>query len=204
MNKFWLKKQYMMYSPQKGRLPSGYQEVEYIQGDGKSYIDLGVKSRSGLTIIVDDHLMRNTSGEAIVSGGDAWDVNFLQMGLGGWTNYNSQIYKTNNYLVLTRCIYKVDDSGVYINDVLKQSWTPTSWNSTYNLFAFASNRGGTLSDFSKNERLYKLEILENGVHIRNFIPCYRKSDNEIGLFDIVGNKFYTNSGSGTFSKGADV
>ena len=40
MNKLMLKKQYMMYSPKKsGRLPSDFQEVEYIQGTGTQYIN---------------------------------------------------------------------------------------------------------------------------------------------------------------------
>ena len=33
---------------------------------------------------------------------------------------------------------------------------------------------------------------------------YRKSDKVIGLYDVVNGVFYTNAGSGTFTKGADV
>ena len=33
----------------------------------------------------------------------------------------------------------------------------------------------------------------NGQEILNLVPCYRKSDNEIGLYDIVNDTFYTNS-----------
>ena len=40
--------------------------------------------------------------------------------------------------------------------------------------------------------------------IRNYIPCYRKSDNEIGLYDIVNNVFYTNQGTGVFLKGSNA
>lgn len=42
------------------------------------------------------------------------------------------------------------------------------------------------------------------VFVRNFIPCYRKSDNVIGLYDLVNDVFYTNNGTGIFLKGADV
>lgn len=38
----------------------------------------------------------------------------------------------------------------------------------------------------------------------DFIPAYRKSDGVIGMYDIIRNAFYTNSGTGTFTKGADV
>ena len=34
----------------------------------------------------------------------------------------------------------------------------------------------------------------NGTLVRDFIPCYRNSDNEIGLYDLVNDIFYTNQG----------
>lgn len=43
-----------------------------------------------------------------------------------------------------------------------------------------------------------------GEKIANYVSCYRKADGEIGLYDIVNNRFYTNSGTGTFEKGPDV
>lgn len=39
--------------------------------------------------------------------------------------------------------------------------------------------------------LYSFKIWEQNVLIRNFIPCARKSDSEVGLYDIVNNTFYT-------------
>ena len=38
----------------------------------------------------------------------------------------------------------------------------------------------------------------------DFIPCYRNSDGEIGLYDSINDIFYTNQGTGTFTKGPDV
>lgn len=40
--------------------------------------------------------------------------------------------------------------------------------------------------------------------ICNLIPCYRKSDGTIGMYDTVTHRFLTNSGTGTFIKGNDV
>jgi hypothetical protein len=44
----------------------------------------------------------------------------------------------------------------------------------------------------------------SGVLVRNFIPCYRKSDNVIGMYDVINDAFYTNSGTGTFIKGPNI
>ena len=38
----------------------------------------------------------------------------------------------------------------------------------------------------------------NGTNlVRHLIPCFRKSDNAAGMYDIVGNVFYANAGGGT-------
>jgi hypothetical protein len=52
-------------------------------------------------------------------------------------------------------------------------------------------------------KLYECQIYDSGILVRNFIPCYRKSDNVIGLFDTVYGEFYTST-QGEFTKGADV
>lgn len=43
-----------------------------------------------------------------------------------------------------------------------------------------------------------------GNFIANYIPCYRKSDGVIGMYDTVSNAFFTSANSGTFTKGADA
>ncbi len=40
--------------------------------------------------------------------------------------------------------------------------------------------------------------------VAELVPCYRKSDGTIGLFDNVNYVFYSNNGTGVFLKGADV
>lgn len=49
-----------------------------------------------------------------------------------------------------------------------------------------------------------IKIEQNGILVRNFIPCYRRADKLAGMYDIVGNVFYTNAGSGSFTIGPDV
>ena len=53
-------------------------------------------------------------------------------------------------------------------------------------------------------KIKEFNITNNNITKLDLVPCYRKSDNEIGLYDLVNNQFYTNQGSGTFLKGADV
>ena len=76
-----------------------------------------------------------------------------------------------------------------------------------NIFIFAnhnSSRGSSNAAIQNVPamRLYAFKLYDNGVLVRNYVPCYRKSDNVVGLYDTVNNKFYINKGSGTFKYGA--
>ena len=48
-------------------------------------------------------------------------------------------------------------------------------------------------------RLKTFYIYENDNLIRSYVPCYKKMDNTVGLYDIINDKFYTNSGTGEFT-----
>ena len=39
---------------------------------------------------------------------------------------------------------------------------------------------------------------------RHFVPCYRKSDNKPGMFELVTQKFHVNQGSSEFELGPDI
>ena len=69
-----------------------------------------------------------------------------------------------------------------------------------NLWIFRRRNGGD----GVASRLYSFSITNNGAEKLTLIPCYRKSDGEIGMYDFVSRTFYNNAGTGTFVKGADV
>jgi hypothetical protein len=50
-------------------------------------------------------------------------------------------------------------------------------------------------------KLYEFIMWDNGEKVRHFLPCIRTIDNVTGLYDIVGQKFYTNDGTGSFITG---
>lgn len=49
-------------------------------------------------------------------------------------------------------------------------------------------------------RLYRFTMIQDDKYIRDFIPCRRKSDSKVGLFDMVTGQFYT-SPVGDFTAG---
>ena len=72
-----------------------------------------------------------------------------------------------------------------------------------------------INDYYSSAKLYSYRAYHNDQLIRDMIPCYSTTTvtnvnnrqclaGTIGLYDLVEGKFYTNQGSGTFSKGNDV
>ena len=55
-----------------------------------------------------------------------------------------------------------------------------------------------------NMKVYRLKLYEDSILMREYVPCYRESDNEIGLYELVNKVFYPNNGAGSFNKGSDV
>lgn len=96
---------------------------------------------------------------------------------------------------------KIEDGKIviYINNESRLEPLNTIQNFTCGqetvLFGIAGRR--------KNQRLYYAKFYESGDLKVSLVPCYRKSDGEIGLYDKVNNKFYTNAGTGEFIKGGN-
>lgn len=64
--------------------------------------------------------------------------------------------------------------------------------------------GETALQSSRDIIFYGARISQGREIVREYIPCYRKSDGEIGLYEKFTGQFLTNTGSGTFDKGADI
>ena len=95
--------------------------------------------------------------------------------------------------------------SVWVSSLDRQTATGSSITftaSSYQLYLFAKQRY-TNGNYDSNAKakLYSCQIYDGSNNlIRDFYACYRKNDNVIGLYDKVNWVFYTNEGSGTFTK----
>ena len=192
---------------EKGGLPSEYQQVEYIESTGTQYINTGVIGKTGLHIVAEMGYATVTNLTALFGSRDPR----FYVTLYPSTNFDFA-YNSDNSIPISaenRKIYNIDFDtstrparfgidGIYYVRSNNQIGT------NRNVYIFCFNRNGVASALSKS--IFKSMMIadENGELLRNFVPCYRKSDGEIGMYDLVNGVFYTNSGSGTFIKGEDV
>ena len=190
-------------------LPSEYQQVEYIESTGTQYIDTGVIANSTMKIDLKCRCLESSfvfgSRSSVSSGYSGLTFEESKPVDVRWGN--SILVNDDQYVVNQDYRVHIENGNSSINNKSSQ----TSYGNSFfngNIYLFAINNNSTsssinLSQYGKN-RIYYFKIYDGNNKIRNFIPCYRNSDNKTGLYDLVNNVFYTNQGTGDFTKGDDV
>jgi len=201
----------------EGGLPAEYQQVEYIEAtQNNTYINTGRKVLSNNITATLKLLKVSTSGNdmTILGNQDNSTYRFV-FGTynGNWYLYNRTA--NSSYANATTAYeYNVTDITIEINSNQKRitkngivgGWYSAApiTNNNRNLVLF---RTAVLEDgfvYQYYGRLYYFDYSEDGLLIFKMYPCYRKSDNKPGMYDIVTDTFFTNAGSGEFTVGNPV
>lgn len=190
-------------------IPAEYQAVEYIQATGSQYIDTGlslpenfeirIKAQAHNPYVNNDVLIATSMGSNRHS-----FSHYLREG-GNQTQRYTYGTTYSKYIDLPRTLDiqefvmkkdKIIADGVeYQVPNSSDTITPTR---TIHFFADRDqNRYGQC-------KLFYCAIYDGNTLISYLVPCYRKNDDVIGLYDVIRQQFLTNGGSGTFTKGQDV
>ena len=203
------------------RLPSEYQEVEYIEGTGTQYIVTDLKVYRTDSIETEFSMTdRDEKTDKYAISTQPWNndgasrfamgVHNYHYGDGCWT-CGFGVYATDQtYLTpVTESdtnfhTWEYHDADFKIVD-LNVEWDHTNDTNIYSVDSIISNKVYLFYGYNgcTKSRIKYYRQYRSGECIANFIPCYRKSDDEIGMYDLVSNSFFTNAGTGTFSKGSD-
>lgn len=203
------------------RVPSTYQEVEYIESTGTQYIDIGLIANQDTGFEIDfipyNSLTTGWDGTTSTPGtifGSRLDSIRNGYQLTTWTNnskkghflfgtdtsnvdnirYDAQMASNIRQHILFKNLI-LSNNGNNINVTLYNFETP----STLLLFALNGENGVKENSII---RLYSFKLYNMDIIIRNYIPV--KKDNVVGLYDTVEQKFYTNQGTGSFIAGPNV
>ena len=91
-------------------------------------------------------------------------------------------------------IYKQDKNAFYVDGELKKTMNTLAFSSDYNLYLLASHQAyNNIDNIGTEIKLYHCKIWDNGVLICDFVPCFKKTTNKRGLYNLVNNEFYTNA-----------
>jgi len=205
------------------RVPVGFTEVEYIESSGTQYIDTGIEPKVGKTA-VDFMFSLNqlyTSAVGIFGSrtgtdpttGTAYNI------FSGTTEGTNRIrndwsygcstrpYSSNNYALTntitanTKIRVQLNaDSSAQIDDGSFSTSSVTKIDCGYNMLLGSINTAGTAFANKPSAKWYYCKIWDNGVLVRDFIPCLDRNNTPC-MYDLVENKAYYNAGTGTFSYG---
>lgn len=205
----------------KGRLPIGYQEVEWIwmSWDYSSWSHINTKLFPYNNYQVETKI-ETLSAESercifwwFVNGSSSTTYTYNYYNL---INYLNQFYRwINNYAwnwwsfpstvgVQYEIIYNNSSNRVIVNwsDIWDCTWTV--WFPWSELCINVRWKSGQYYWWKYKYFYFKVYDKTAWQYVRDLVPCYRKSDNVIWMYDLVNNQFYTNAWSWTFTKWPDV
>ena len=198
----------------KTSLQESYTELEYIESTGSQYIDTGYNHSTSTSRYEFDLMMtrfpgtyHTIFGSRITHNGN--EALYLGVHKDGHTysciggNKKEPLGATIN-LNVKYSICVDSKIGVIINGITySQPYSSSQIFSTCTDYIFGGNFNGNFSEQICG-RIYSFKIYDGTNLVRDFIPAKRKSDNTLGLYDIVNKTFYTNQGTGTFTAGPEL
>ena len=173
-----------------------YVELDYVRSTGSQWIDaqLLFNPEDKVSQVVDLKILDET---------------------GCWSgaNYFAQFMFHQNFVntherVTLRQEFSDGVLKTYVNDSLVSNVkfdTAIPENVKMGIFRMGEkNNTWTAATGPSSQILYKQKIYKNTEILRDFVPCYRKSDDAVGLFDLVSNSFFNNEGSSPLLKGVEI
>lgn len=189
-------------TPPSHNLPSGYQEVVYIDGNATgAVINTGIQPDNTTyaklkvqPLAVTGDVLFGTKG-----GNDNSDWRFFNYSNKiYWDCYSGRIFNTS---ISLNQIRELEFRNNYIKDlatgnVIDTGTTIGSFTIPYDIYINGAN-----TSLTGKACWYYVQIFKNDAKVRDFIPCYRKSDNECGMYDLVTDTFFESVGAGDFTAG---
>ena len=201
-----------VYGGTGSRLPSEYQEVEYIQTSWTQYINLWFQPTSNHQTEVKIELVNTNQDQTIfwtLSNSD-WSHRWYSLTpysnkWYSWLNNTETSWWTYTATVWLQYTIVFNNSSSYLNingsNVYSVSWT--TWMS-WSKLCVAYRWTGNVKYWVYKYFYFKVYDKSTSQYVKDLVPCYRKADTVIWMYDLVSDTFYTNSWSWTFTKWPDI
>ena len=169
-----------------GILPSGYIQLEYIQGTGDKQLDL-FAVQNGDTFLID-----------VIDENIPYSANKLLFGMSSSNGYYVAIMRDTNAWRLStssltnalpseRNVLSISLSG---NKLHLESKGESLSSGNLAISGKSWQLFGVDNNFYIQSKVYGLKMYRNNELYMDFIPCKRKNDDAIGFYDIVNDTFY--------------
>ena len=184
-------------------LPDGYTALEYIQSSGTQYIDTGRKLTQDSDITIDFSIVGEINRSAGIFGSrqsasknnltlfQNADVKVLS---GDFSEYQKHRFTAASSLERTKI--RMNKAGVWVNDILKKSWSDVA--------DFETPTNGLIFDVGNNnwtnsKAVMRLYSYTDG-NAQRLVPCL-DANGVPCLYDLIGKTALYNQGAGSFTWG---
>ena len=203
-------------------LPSGYTQLEYIQSGGKQWIEDTTLKNTFNTGAVEITVDLSTGGGRFVgwtptgnTTSDRYTVfgalakgsassKDVPMCYSNYQQWNDNFNNNIDYAKVNVLKYEFTSGAqkLYVNgDFNKESTftaNPTATNYTFKLFTIHKDDG-----YDAYVRIHDCKVYEGNTLVRHYIPV-KNSNDELGMYELLTDRFLTNAGTGTFTAGPVV
>ena len=204
--------QWIDYDDVPVTLPEEYQRVEYIESSGTQYIELPIGFYPTDEIHTKGALPVSEGNYAALISSSSWNNNnnrFSIIALGNGKRIgvaygtasagdSNLCYFKNNDGELHQYTYK-DTIFICIDLKICIGFGGVAFNAETKNIRLFYNRGSNIA----GKICYYIHEKADGRKLALY-ACYRKSDGVIGMYDVENDVFYTNDGTGEFTKGQDI
>lgn len=193
----------LMWQKAQSGLPEGYTAVNYLQSSGTQYIDTGRKLTQDSDITIDFMILDKLDSDAGILGSrqSPYENNLAlfkqrsdRLFVGDFSSYPKYRFSTASSLNRTKI--RMNKAGVWVNDILKTSWS--------DIANFETPTNGLIFDvgnnnWTGNKAIMRLYSYTNG-DAQRLVPCLDTSGIPC-LYDLISKTAFYNQGSGSFTWG---
>lgn len=187
-------------------LPSNYERLEYIENTSKAYINTGIDA---------SHFDKVYCKMIRVDIVGRWDTIWLTRN-GNYTESSGLLVTNSNMFwfnhgsydgistipcVLGKMYETLYNNGTYTINGKTETVGSGNPKNTHPCYIFVGNTGGRLDNTYTKAKIFDFKMYKGETIVLSLIPAKRKSDGVIGMYDLVGRKFYTSPNGVAFTGG---
>ena len=207
------------------RLPDGYKAVEYAHSSGEQFVDAGFcpneKTRADIRFLMHSYgdysspfgARNDNADQFFVSGSHSAGYYFSRHGTGatdlpGKDGYAGPGALVNKPAVIGYHKFSLNQNVFSLDEYSYSFSASATFTCPYSAYVFASHGTGGIQHPAAME-LYSLKIWDDGVLVRDFVPCVKIEGNvrKVGLYDLSGSaalRFYESGGTGELVAGPEM
>lgn len=192
-------------------VPDEFQIVEYIESDGSSYIDTELMAHSNMSCEMTFSFNELPKDGCLVgcrydrsTNSRLYFYHYFNGNKLGYGNYFGDGNITINTVYTAKVKLQIGEQSLILNEnKIFEENINTYINPHSTFYIFGMNIGNIEDTLNVKAKMFSCKIWDDNIITRYFLPVYNKITEEIGLFDLVNQKFHKNMGKGYFLKGND-